>query len=1134
MIVIGRLIEWCMKNRLLVLAAYLLMVGAGIWSMLNTPVDAIPDIGELQVIVFADWPGRSPRDVEDQIIYPLTTNLLGIPKVKTIRSSSAFGFGMVNIIFQDGTDYYWARTRVLERLNYAQQDLPPGVTAVLGPDATAVGQVFWYTVENGHFCPEHPELKFDDDGRLTEEDRRRLLETLPERLRKETDNLTRPGPGRCPIDGRELVYSTYDLGRLRSLQDWYIRYALNSVAGVSEVASVGGYIRQYQVDVDPNKLSAYGIRLADVYNSLARSNIDVGAKVFEEGGVEFIVRGIGFIKSISDIEDVVVGAHQGVPIYVKNVATVQLGAEFRRGALDRGGVEVTGGVVVMRHGENPLTVIGRVKEKIGELSPGLPPGVRIVPFYDRTGLIRRAVATLRDALILEIAITVAVIGIFLLHFASSLIVSLVLPVGVLISFILMKLIGVDSNIMSLGGIAIAIGVMVDAGIVMVENIYRRLAEAGVEAGGKLAGGERINVCLAAAREVGRPVLFALLTTIVSFIPVFSLLGQSGRLFRPLAFTKTFAMLGAAIIALTLLPVLASFLLRGRLKPAEENRMSRFLKRIYRPALSWSLDHKWVPVMAAAVVLALGVVIAPRIQREFMPPLNEGDLLLMPVLLPGASLTQVMEIMKTQDIILAGEFPEVAGAVGKLGRAETPTDPAPVVMIETIVSLKPENEWPKRVANDRWYTKIPLIGSSLKKLWPARRLSREELINRIWLGSELRIPGVSNIVTQPIRNRIDMLATGIQTPVGVKVFGDDLERIEEIAIEVEKVVAGIPGAVAPYAERIGNRPYFEIEIDRQQAARYGVRLGDVQNIIEIAVGGKNITSTVEGRERYPIRIRYPRELRDSIEALKRILVSTPRGAQIPLSQVADLKKVTGPAMIGSENTTPYVRVFITVDPEVAGVVDFVQQAQRLVREKIPLPPGYYITWSGQWESEQEASRRIFGWRIWEGEVGTLWVALFIILLLLYIAFRSGRSLLVVSTGLPISLIGGILLMWVLGFKMSVAVWVGFIALFGVATDNAVVLVSCLDDLLREREMASAAEIRRTVLRGGLLRIRPAMMTAATTTLALVAIMLVPGTGSEVMRPMAAPTVGGLVTATLSNMILVPVLYCWMAEWRQKRG
>ncbi len=1131
---IGRLIEWCLKNRLLVLAAYLLIVGAGIWSMLNTPVDAIPDIGELQVIVFADWPGRSPRDVEDQIIYPLTTNLLGIPKVKTVRSSSAFGFGMVNIIFQDGTDYYWARTRVLERLNYAQQDLPPGVTAVLGPDATAVGQVFWYTVENGYFCPEHPELKFDDDGRLTEEDRRRLLETLPDRLLKETDNLTRPGPGRCPIDGRELVYSTYDLGRLRSLQDWYIRYALNSVAGVSEVASVGGYIRQYQVDVDPNKLSAYGIRLADVYNSLARSNIDVGAKVFEEGGVEFIVRGIGFIKSISDIEDVVVGAHQGVPIYVKNVATAQLGAEFRRGALDRGGVEVTGGVVVMRHGENPLTVIGRVKEKIGELSPGLPPGVRIVPFYDRTGLIRRAVATLRDALILEIAITVAVIGIFLLHFASSLIVSLVLPVGVLISFILMKLIGVDSNIMSLGGIAIAIGVMVDAGIVMVENIYRRLAEAGVEAGGKLAGGERINVCLAAAREVGRPVLFALLTTIVSFIPVFSLLGQSGRLFRPLAFTKTFAMVGAAIIALTLLPVLASVLLRGRLKPAEENRMSRFLKKIYRPVLSWSLDHKWVPIVAAAVVLALGVAIAPRIQREFMPPLNEGDLLLMPVLLPGASLTQVMEIMKTQDIILAGEFPEVAGAVGKLGRAETPTDPAPVVMIETIVSLKPENEWPRRVANDRWYTKIPLVGSILKEIWPARRLTREELINRIWLGSELRIPGVSNIVTQPIRNRIDMLATGIQTPVGVKVFGDDLGKIEEIAIEVEKVVAEIPGAVAPYAERIGNRPYFEIEIDRRRAARYGVRLGDVQNIIEIAVGGKNITSTVEGRERYPIRMRYPRELRDNIEALKRILVSTPRGAQIPLSQVADLKKVTGPAMIGSENTTPYARVFITVDPEVAGVVDFVQQAQRAVREKIPLPPGYYITWSGQWESEQEASRRIFGWRIWGGEVGTLWVALFIILLLLYIAFRSGRSLLVVSTGLPISLIGGILLMWVLGFKMSVAVWVGFIALFGVATDNAVVLVSCLDDLFRKREMASAAEIRQTVLRGGLLRIRPAMMTAATTTLALVAIMLVSGTGSEVMRPMAAPTVGGLITATLSNMILVPVLYCWMAEWRQKRG
>ncbi len=1130
---IGKLIEWCLKNRLLVLAVYILIVGAGIWSMLNTPVDAIPDIGELQVIVFADWPGRSPRDIEDQIIYPLTTNLLGIPKVKTIRSSSAFGFGMVNIIFDDGTDYYWARTRVLERLNFAQKDLPPGVTAVLGPDATALGQVFWYTVENGYFCPDHPKLKFDEEGRLPEEERVRLLLTLPEEVVKETENLTRYGPGRCPFDGQPLIHSQYDLGRLRSIQDWYVRYALNSVPGGSEVASVGGYIQQYQIDVDPNKLTAYNIRLSDVFNAVRRSNIDVGAKVFEEGGVEFIVRGIGFIKSVTDVEEIVVGAQAGVPIYIRSVAAVQLGPEFRRGALDKEGVEVTGGVVVMRYGENPLTVIEGIKEKIEELSPGLPPGVRIVPFYDRTGLIKRAIATLRDTLLIEILITIAVIGAFLLHFASSLIVSLVLPVGVLISFILMRFVGVDSNIMSLGGIAIAIGVMVDAGIVMTENIYRHLAEAGDAAAGKRTARERVEVTITAAKEVGHPVLFALLTTIVSFIPVFSLTGQAGRLFRPLAFTKTFAMVGAAVIALTLIPVLASLFLRGRLKPAGKNRTSRTLKRIYRPALHWSLKHKWVILTAAVLVLALGVYIAPRINKEFMPPLNEGDLLFMPVLLPGASLTQVKEIMKTQDIILSSEFPEVAGVVGKLGRAETPTDPAPVLMIETIINLKPESEWPERLDNDRWYTRIPLAGGLLKKLWPGRRLTRDELINRIWLGHELKIPGVSNIVTQPIRNRIDMLATGIQTPVGVKVFGDDLKKIEEIAIKVEKVVSTIPGAVAPFAERIGNRPYLEIEIDRKEAARYGIRLGDVQDVIETAIGGKNLTTTVEGRERYPVRVRYLRELRDNLEALNRILVPTPMGARIPLSQLAKLTRVPGPAKIGSENTTPYARVFISVDPEVTGVVDFVQRARKIVREKVKLPAGYYITWSGQWESEQEANQRIFGWRIWEGEIGTLWVALFVIFLLLYMAFKSVRSLLVVSTGLPISLIGGILFIWLLDIKMSVAVWVGFIALFGVATDNALVLVSSLDGLFLKKELKDIGEIRETVVEGGLLRIRPAMMTTTTTILALLPIMFATSTGSEVMKPMAAPTVGGLITATLSNMILVPVLYCWLAEWRLKR-
>ncbi|MDD5070296.1 MAG: CusA/CzcA family heavy metal efflux RND transporter [Candidatus Omnitrophica bacterium] len=1039
---ISKIIESCLKNRFLVVAVFSAIVVLGVSSMTKIPVDAIPDIGELQVIVYADWPGRSPQDVEDQVIYPLTAGLMGTPKVKVVRSSAGFGFGMVSMIFKEGTDYYWARTRVLERLDSAKKDVPNDVTVSLGPDATALGQILWYTVE---------------------------------------------GEG-------------YALDELRSIQDWFVRYQLTSVQGVSEVASVGGYVKQYQVDTDPNKLFAYDVSLLHLMQAIKLSNIDVGAKVFEEGGLEYIVRGVGFIKTIEDIENIVVGVNDGTPVTIKDIGRVSLGADFRRGALDKEGREVTGGVVVMRYGENPLAVIKRIKEKITEISVGLPEGVKIVPFYDRTGLINRSIYTLKSALVQEIIITVFVVLVFLLHFWGSVVISLVLPIGVLIAFILMHFFGVNANIMSLGGIAIAIGVMVDSGCVIVENIYSKLAEKT----DRISKEERLETCLAAAKEVGRPVLFALLTTIVSFVPVFVLTGQAGKLFHPLAYTKTFAMAGAAIIALTLLPTLCYFLLRGRIRPVEENKVACFLRRNYKPLLDWSLIHKRIIIVMAVIVLAVGLFLGSKIKQEFMPALNEGDLLFMPVLLPGASLTQVMEVMQKQDIIIKEKFPEVERVVGKLGRAETATDPAPVTMIETIISLKE------------------------KKFWRPG-MTRDKLIKEI--QEQTKMPGVSPIMTQPIRNRIDMLATGIQTPVGIKVFGPDLKVIERIGIELEGIVSEVEGAVSPYAERVGGRPYFEMEVDREQAARYGIHVQDIQDLIMWGIGGMNITQVVQGRQRYPVRLRYLRELRDNEEALKRILVPTrwpwrngPKPAQIPLAQLVKFKKVPGPAMILSENTVPYARVFIGVDQSKVGLVGFVDRAKEKVEEniksgKLNIPPGYFISWSGQFEAEMESRKKL---------VPSMALALIVILVLLYIAFKNASVVGILAAVLPISLMGGVILMFFLNFRFSTAVWVGFIALFGVATDNAVVLLSTMEDFFKRRIPKTVSDLRCVVVAAALQRVRPALMTTTTTIIALMPVMFSTGSGSEIMRPMAAPTVGGLFTATLANLVLVPVLYAWFKE------
>jgi Cu(I)/Ag(I) efflux system membrane protein CusA/SilA len=1048
---INKIIEYSLRNKFLIIALFILVIGWGYWALNNTPIDAIPDIGENQQIVFVDWPGRSPKDIEDQVIYPLSVNLMGIPGMKVIRSNSMFSFGMINVIFKEGVDFYWARTRILERLNLAQKDLPKGVIPQLGPDATALGQIFWYTVENGYYCPDHPKQRHQD-------------------------------PGKCPEDGQELVFSDYNLGELRSLQDWYIRYQLNSAEGVSEVATAGGFVKQYQIDVDPHKLLAFNVNLHHMFDAVRSSNIDVGAKVIEEGGAEFIVRGLGFIKSVEDIENIVIGSHEGVPVYIKNVGEVTIGPDFRRGALDKEGAEVTGGVVLMRYAENPLKVIEAVKAKIEEITPGLPAGVQVVSFYDRTELINRATDNLKKTLLEEIIVAVIIILLFLAHFRSSLIVSIILPVGVLIAFLIMFYLKIPSNIMSLGGIAIAIGVMVDAGIVMTENISRHLAS---------SRERKLSTVIMASKEVGPAIFFAILIIVVAFIPVFSLRGQAGKLFSPLAFTKTFAMFGSAILAITLIPVLSALLLRGKIRSPEKNLLTRILVRLYEPVLRFSLKHKITVLLIALILLGASYFPLSKIKSEFMPPLDEGDLLFMPVLLPGASLTQVMDIMKKQDMILKS-FPEVENVVGKLGRAETPTDPAPVGMIETVVKLKPKESW-------------------------RHGLTRQKLINE--MDNALKIPGVSNIWTQPIRNRIDMLATGIQTPIGVKVFGEDLKKIEEIGIIIESILREIPGSRNPYAERIGNKPYIEIDINREAAARYGVKVGDIQHLIMTAIGGMNITTTVEGRERYPVRIRYMREFRDSFEALERIFVPTPGGAQIPLSQLATIKKVEGPAKIAGENTLPYVRVFVDVNTDEVGVVDFVNQAQKIVKEKLDLPSGYYISWSGQYEFEMQARKRL---------MTVVPICIFVIFLLLYIKFKRFSAALILIFSLPFAFVGGIWLQFILGFKFSTAVWVGYIALFGVAVEDGVVMMDFLATSVRK-----GINISENILQAALLRVRPIVMTTVTTILALIPILISTGTGSEIMKPIATPTVGGMVTATLLNLIIVPVIFAWVLKGRLRK-
>ncbi len=1060
-----------MRNRFLVLCAAVFLIGAGFRALFRTPVDAIPDLSENQVIVFADWPGRSPQEVEDQVTYPLSVNLQGLAGVKTVRANSMFGFSLVTIIFFDHVDNYFARTRVLERLNYLGDILPPGVTAKLGPDATGLGWVYQYY------------LHVD--------------------------------PAKAPRGG-------YDLGQLRAVQDWFVRYQLNSVSGVAEVASIGGFVRQYQIELSSTKMRSAGVSLAEVLTAVQQSNLNVGGKVVEENGMEFVVRGLGLVNRLEDLEQVALKSVEGTPLYLRDIATIQIGGDFRRGVLDVDGQEVVGGSVVMRTGENAMAVIRNVKARIEAISPSLPPGVSIRPFYDRSELIDRTIETLRHALIEEIILVTLAHIIFLWHFRSILIVTFPLPMSILFSFLLMQATGISSNIMSLSGIAIAIGVLVDAAIVMTENVIRQ-CERAEHGRGPLTVAERWRVTLEASKQVGRPIFFAMVIIILAFVPVFALSGQAGNLFHPLAFTKTFAMIGSTILAITVVPVLAAMLVKGPFHAEDRNWVMRVLLRLYNPALDWALHWRKTVLGGAVVLLGAALILAfglpnswvrqlqengwPRLSRavagmgsEFMPPLNEGSLLFMPVLLPSTSLTEVKRIMAWQDQVIK-QTPEVQSVAGKLGRAETATDPAPVEMIETTIMLKPEAEWRKDM------TKEMLIQELTAKL--------------------SNVPGYVPGFLQPIENRVLMISTGIRAQVGIKLLGDNLALLQEKAFEVERVVRTVPGAVGVAPSRVQGKPYLEIAVDRTAMARYGLRAADVLDAVEIGIGGKNAGFTIEGRERFPIQVRLQQSERGDIEKLGQLLVATPAGPFIPLGQVASIKRVLGPSEIASENGR--LRVFVQTNVRERDLGGFVKEVEERIRREVSLPEGVTMEFSGEYENQLAAARTL------QIIVPT---ALFIIFLLLYLVYRNVQEAAHVILAVPFALTGGVFLQYLLGYNFSVAVWVGYIALFGTAIQTGVVMVVYLEEALDKKKAElgprfGSDDLLQAIKDGARLRLRPKVMTVATIVASLLPIMWSTRTGAEVMKPLATPVIGGMVSSLIHILIVTPVIFAWLRERELRR-
>ncbi|MGB2867661.1 MAG: CusA/CzcA family heavy metal efflux RND transporter [Bacteroidota bacterium] len=1095
---IERIIDYCARNKFIVILAYLVIIGWGIWAVANTPLDAIPDLSENQVIVFTEWMGRSPQLVEDQVTFPLVTALQGVPEVSTIRAQSMFGMSFIYIIFNESTELYWARSRVLEKLSTIQGSLPQGAKLQLGPDGTGVGHVFWYTLE---------------------------------------------GP--------------YDLGSLRAVQDWYVKLNLQGVQGVSEVASIGGLVRQYQVDINPNKMKAFSITIADVRNAVMRSNNDVGGKILEVSDAEYFIRGQGYIQSIKDIENIVVGSgSNGTPVYIRNIGIVQLGGDIRRGSLEKNGKgQVVGGIIVMRYGENAKEVIDRVKKRIEDISPGLPKGVSIKPAYDRSNLIMAAVGTLKSALVEEAVVVAIVVFLFLLHFRSVLRIIIEIPVAVLIAFICMKLFGITSNIMSLGGIAIAIGVIVDASIVLVENAYRNVAHA-QETKETLTTQDYIEISIASAKQVGPAIFFSMAIMVVSFLPVFLLQGQEGKLFRPLAFTKTFVLAGSAIIAITLVPMLMTMLTRGKFRTENRNPLTRVLNRFYAPVIRWVLQWRKTTIALNVVALLITIPMMTRIGSEFMPPLDEGSLLFMPVTLPSASMTEVNRIMQVQDAIIKS-LPEVEMVLGKAGKAETSTDPAPVSMVETIILLKPKDQWrPGMTKND-------IIAE---------------------LDAKLQIPGVRNGWTQPIINRINMLSTGVRTDLGVKIFGKDLNTLEQLAIRAEQILRTVPGSADLYAERTEGGLFLDIKINREAVARYGINIGEVQDLIETAIGGDNIGTVIDGRQRFPIRVRYERDWRDHIDDLKNLLVpvsvgtsstqlmfdagqpatattsaggsmgtgmpspaqsripAAPAGqnrtgpvsyrSYVPLGQLASIEIVPGPPMISSENAQLRSIVFLNVRGRDMG--SFVTEAKEVLGKELTLPSGYTLQWSGQWENQLRAKERL---------QLLMPIVFLIIYVMLYFVTKDFMEALVVMLSVPFALIGGVYLIYVLGYNFSVAVWVGFIALYGLAVETGVVMVVYLHEALDRRLHAHATgdrsaltlqDITDATIEGSVLRLRPKIMTVGTSMIALIPIMWSTGVGADVMKPLAAPMIGGLITSTIHVLVVTPVLFSYMKERALKKG
>jgi Cu(I)/Ag(I) efflux system membrane protein CusA/SilA len=1037
---IDRIIEGSAKNKFFVFLLILFLSAWGIWALKNTPLDAIPDLSDVQVIVYTTWMGRNPSVIEDQVTYPIATTMLAAPQVKFVRGFSDFGYSYVYIIFEDGTDIYWARSRVLEYLNQVSGRLPQGVTPVLGSDATGVGWVFQYAL-------------MDES-------------------------------------------SKYDLAQLRSLQDWYLRYQLASVEGVAEVASLGGFVKQYQVNLDPNKLAAYRLPVKSIVDAIRMSNNDVGGRSIELSGTEYMVRGRGYVRSIKDLENISLGmGERGTPLLLRDVGQISLGPDMRRGLADLDGKgEVVAGVVVMRYGENALQVIDRVKAKIQEITPSLPPGVKVVTTYDRSDLILKSIATLKEKLLEEIIIVSVVSLIFLFHVRSALVAIITLPIAILLSFITMYYLKLTSNIMSLGGIAIAIGAMVDAAIVMVENAHKRLER--WEAEGRV--GSRSQVIIDAAKEVGKPLFYSLLIITVSFLPVFTLEAQEGRLFKPLAFTKTFAMFFASFLSITLAPVLMVLLIRGKIHSEATNPVSRFLIALYYPVVRMVLRFKKITIAVAALMLLLTVPSFMRLGSEFMPPLNEGMIFYMPTTLPGISVTEAGRILQLQDRILMA-FPEVLRVFGKSGRAETPTDPAPFSMGETTVMLKPESEWRPGMTWDK------LV---------------EEMDRAV------RLPGVANAWTMPIKNRIDMLSTGIRTPVGIKIFGPDLKKIEEIGRQIEGILPQVSGTRTVFAERVAGGYYLDIDIRREEVARYGLMVGDVGMLIESAIGGESISSTVEGRERYPINVRYARELRDDVEKLRRVLVPTMNGAQVPLGQLADIRLTTGPAMI--KNEEGQLVGYVYVDMAGRDIGGYVEEAKKIVAEKVKLPQGYTLVWSGQYEYLQRAKERL---------LYVVPLTILIIFVLLYLNFQSVAKSLIVLLSVPFALVGGIWLLDFLDYNLSVAVWVGIIALAGVAAETGVVMIVYLDEVyerrLREGSMSNERDLNEAIIEGAVQRVRPKMMTVMAIIAGLLPIMWSHGTGADVMKRIAAPMIGGMVTSTILTLAVIPAIYALWRGWELKR-